>query len=88
MESVKSKPQHKLSVMGPEGHAEIVWDVHDFDSVSNAKKMFDDLLSKKWQAFAVEREDDKIHSAKKGGKITKFDPSAGEIVMVPPVSGG
>ena len=85
----EKNPKHKLSVMGVEGHAELVWDIHDWDSVVTAKKMFDELLAKGFQAFEVEREDsDDPHNARKGGKLKKFDPAAGEIIMVPKIAGG
>lgn len=84
-ELATTKERHQLSVMGPEGHAEIVWNVHDYDSITHAKKMFDDLTKKGYQAFNVLRMDDR---ANKGGKITKFDPSLEEVILVPPVSGG
>lgn len=96
MPKVEEKPRGKLAVMGPEGHAEIVWDAHDFDSVSHAKKMYDDLIAKGYNAFAVHRKlkpDDsdpskEIEVVEKGVKVKKFDPTAAEIIMVPPVSGG
>ncbi len=77
--------KHQLSVMGPEGHAEIVWSINDFDSIKNAKQMFDDLCKKGYQAFAVLREDEQLN---KGSKITKFNPELCEVIMVPPISGG
>ena len=85
MPETKTKERHQLSIMGPEGHAEIVWNVHDYDSITAAKKMFDKLIKDGFQAFTVKREDDAVN---KGGKITKFDPALEEIIMVPMVSGG
>ena len=67
------------------GHDEIEWDIHDFKSIKRAKKMFDKMKKKGYQAFFVLREDGQT---KKGNKITKFDPALEEIIMVPPVSGG
>ena len=77
--------RHRLSVMGVEGHAEIVWDVHDYESITAAKKMFEELLVKGFQAFEVDREENGVS---KGGKVTKFDPALEEVIMVPKVSGG
>ena len=87
MTTEATKQRHKLSVMGIEGHAEIVWDVHDFESIKAAKAMFDKLIGNGCQAFEVERTD-AFAVPSKGGKITKFDPAAEEIIMVPKVSGG
>ncbi len=80
--------RHQLSIMGIEGHAEIVWSVHDFDSIKNAKAMFDKLTGDGFQAFAVKRTEDAMRQPSKGGKITKFDPALEEVIMVPKVSGG
>jgi hypothetical protein len=83
----KSEGQGVLSVMGVEGHATIAWDLRDYDSITHAKKMFDKLTKEDgFQAFSVDRGEG--HSAEKGGRITKFDPSLCEIIMVPKVSGG
>ncbi len=81
----KARERHALSIMGPEGHAEIVWDVHDYDSITNAKKMFEKLVGSGFQAFSVEREEAKVS---KGTRVRKFDPSLEEIIMVPKVAGG
>ena len=87
MGELATKERHQLSVLGAEGHAEIVWNVHDFESIKNAKAMFDKLIGGGFQAFKVNRSDDG-RGVSKGGKITKFDPAAEEVIMVPKVSGG
>ena len=79
------KVRHKLSVMSIEGHAEIAWNVHDYDSITHAKRMFDDLVKKRYQAFSVVRD---ANGVEKGERVAKFDPALEEILMVPPVSGG
>lgn len=84
--SKEATSQHRLSVMGIEGHAEIIWSIEDFGSIEHAKKMFDDLIAKGYQAFSVER--DESNGVSKGGRATKFVPSACELIMVPKVSGG
>ena len=74
-----------LSVMGPEGHAEISWDMDDPESVEDAEQMFNDLIAKGYQAFEVSHI---AGSPGKGRKITEFDEFLEEIIMVPPVAGG
>ena len=81
----EAKTRHQLSIMGVKGHAEVVWDVHDYDSITAAKAMFDKLIKDRFTAFAVLRVGDKPG---KGHKISAFDPALEEIIFVPPVSGG
>jgi hypothetical protein len=83
--ATRKKERHQLSVLGIEGHAEIAWNVEDFDSIKNAKAMFDDLIAKGYQAFVVDRDG---ASVGKGDRLTKFNPALEEIIMVPKVSGG
>ncbi|GAF80285.1 unnamed protein product [marine sediment metagenome] len=85
MGELATRGRHTLAVMDISGHAEIAWNVEDYDSITNAKKMFDKLIKDGFQAFSVERDGP---SVSKGGKITKFNPALEEIIMVPKVSGG
>lgn len=86
-ESATTK-KRQLSIMGVEGHSTVIWSIDDFDSIKNAKAMFDKLIASGFQAFSVDREEGSTSKGEKGEKVTKFRPSAQELVMVPPVSGG
>jgi hypothetical protein len=74
-----------MEIMGPEGHAEISWDMDDPESVEDAEQMFKDLLDKGYQAFEVSHISG---NPGKGRRVRKFDPYLESIVMIPPVAGG
>ena len=64
------------------GDTKIVWSRSNSDEVANARRTFEDLLSKKFTAFAVK------HNGDKGDRIYAFDPNAEHLIMVPPMAGG
>ena len=64
------------------GDTKIVWDKTNPDEVSNARRTFDDLIKKKFTAFAVK------WNGNKGDRIYSFDPNAEHLIMVPPMAGG
>lgn len=72
-----------LSVIDESGDSKIVWDANKPEEVEAARRQFDYLVKeKKYSAYSVD---------KKGGqdkKITRFDPNAEAIIMVPAVAGG
>ncbi len=71
-----------LAVMGMGGDTKSIWDPDNEDEVEAAKKQFDELIEGGHAAFKVKK------SGKPGKKITEFDPSAGKVILVPPVRGG
>jgi hypothetical protein len=73
----------QLSIMDPTGHSILRWDPGDAESISDAEKMFKDLLKRQYQAFEFSP-----IAQGRGKKITKFNANLNEIVMVPPVAGG
>ena len=77
--------EHTLSIMDISGHAELHWDVNDSESVEDAEEMFDDLIDKGYQAFETSYV---AGNPGKGRKLTSFDPTLQEIIMIPPVAGG
>lgn len=77
----------QLSIMGTDGHTTLAWDPSDEESVQAARETFERLLGEGFQAFAVSS--GRGHEAVKGDrKITEFDPSLEEVIMVPKVAGG
>jgi hypothetical protein len=72
----------QLRVMGRGGDARIVWDPANAEEVKTARKMFDDLRAKGYNAYAVKTKDAR-------GEIVKtFDPAAERIILAPPMAGG
>ena len=72
----------EMRVMGSTGDTKVMWDPQKDDEVKAAEAQFDILMGKKYKAYKVDKEGDK------GSEITKFDPSAGKIIMAPPLAGG
>lgn len=74
----------EMAVMDPlEGDHKIAWDPNDPNSVEEARRSFDALVrDKKYLAFKTADPGDK------GEQIREFDPSAGTIIMTPPMAGG
>lgn len=70
-----------LSVMDSTGDTTIKWHRDNPNEVEAARLSFEHLLSKNFTAYRVK-------NGERGERITKFDPNAGEIVMVPRIVGG
>lgn len=71
-----------MAILDSTGDTRIMWDPNQKDEVDAAKKQFDDLIGKGYQAFAVK---------KRGGageKVREFDPSAGKLILARPTVGG
>lgn len=72
----------ELQVMGKSGHTTVKWDPDNDAEVKTARATFDALIDKGFSAFAVKGKDDK------GEKLRRFDPTASEIILIPPIAGG
>ncbi len=72
-----------IEAMGPEGDTKNIWDPDNPDEVEAAKATYDRLVAKGYRAFAVTGKD-----GEKGDQIDKFDPSAGRMILCPPLQGG
>ncbi len=72
----------ELAQMNKTGDSKTIWDPDNEDEVEAAQNTFDDLIDKGYKAFHVGM------SGKKKGKMDKFDPEAGKVIMVPQVVGG
>jgi hypothetical protein len=79
--------QHVLSYLTPEdGDVPFTWDPGNDEDVRTARRIFDDLHRNGYLAY-------KVTPGKRGAEpareqIRRFDPQAGQIVMVPPLRGG
>jgi hypothetical protein len=64
------------------GDTKVQWNPSNEDEIEVAEEMFDKLIDKGHLAYTVKKD------GSKGKMIKKFKPSAGMIIMVPPVKGG
>lgn len=71
----------EISVMGPSGDEKHYWDVKSWDQVSAAKAKYDEYRAKGFAAFRMSGDG-------KGEQMDEFDPSAGSVLLIPPLSGG
>jgi len=71
-----------LHVIDGTGDTKLIWSQDNSDEIAAARKLFDELIAKKFAAFDVK---------KKGGmgeQVFIFDPKAEKIIMTPPLAGG
>lgn len=71
-----------MRVMGEAGDNKLLWDDDDLVGIEAARKMFDELRAKGYNAYQVKKD------GSKGKIVTKFDPKAEKIILAPPMSGG
>ena len=71
----------KLRIMNRTGDRTLTWDVSEKDAVKEAERIFREHQEAGATAFSV-------GSDGETGQITKFDPLAEQIVMVPRIAGG
>jgi hypothetical protein len=72
----------EFRILGPEGDTKTIWDPENEEEVEIARETFDRLTKKGYNAFNVDAK------GKKSTRMEKFDPSAGKIILTPPVVGG
>lgn len=78
-----------LKEMFPPGHpitpgdTKLMWSSDKPDEVDAARTTFDKLVAKGYVAFRAEGKD-----GHQGEKITKFDPEAERIILIPRMQGG
>ena len=72
----------ELRCMSALGDTKVIWDPKNDDEIEAAEEQFDMLIGKGFTAYSVKKD------GKQGRKITKFDPKAGKIIMVPEIVGG
>jgi hypothetical protein len=72
----------QIRIMGRTGDARLTWDTDNQNEVDAAEEMFDRLVRQHYVAFHVNE------NGKEGSVMKRFDPEAGKIIMVPPMSGG
>lgn len=72
----------EMSVLGREGDTKITWNSENTDEVEHARKTFNELTRKGFSAFSVK------YGGEKGGRLAKFDPDEGKMILVPLLRGG
>lgn len=71
-----------MRVIDRTGDTKIIWDSAKDAEVENARRTFNDLRKKKYNAYMVKKD------GEKGAVITEFDPEAEKIIMAPQMVGG
>jgi hypothetical protein len=72
----------EMRVLASEGDHKIVWNPENDDEVEVAEMSFDQLKEKNYKAYSVDKQGEPLK------EIKKFKPSAGKLIMVPPLAGG
>ena len=72
----------EIRIMNESGDTKVQWNPTNEDEIEVAEEMFDKLKSKGHLSYEVKKD------GSKGKLLKKFKPSAGMIIMVPPVVGG
>lgn len=74
---------HRLMVaLDASGDTKTIWNPANPDETANAKRTFEDLTKKGYLAFSVNSD------GSKGEQITRFDPEAGKVLLIPQMRGG
>jgi len=72
-----------MSMMCGYGDIKKIWNAANADEVEDAKRSFDHLTKeKKYLAFRIKPD------GTNGEQMREWDPSAGKVLLVPPVAGG
>lgn len=74
--------QHVMAVLDTTGDTKIIWSPDNEAEVESARKTFDDLRKKGYQAFSVKPD------GKKDELINRFDPALEKIILSPRLVGG
>jgi hypothetical protein len=69
-----------LRRMGKQGDVPTKWELDDNGSIQVAEERFNDAIRNHMLAFNMD--------AGEGERISKFDPNAKEIVLIPQIAGG
>jgi len=72
----------ELAVLGRAGDTKQIWDPDNKAEVEAAETLFDSLTKKGYLAFKVGKD------GEKSTQMKKFSPSAGKVILVPPMVGG
>lgn len=73
---------NEFKVLDPNGHTRTSWDTASPEEVENARRVFNDLMSRGYRAFRVDA------GAGEGQPRSTFDPKDRETLLVPPIRAG
>jgi hypothetical protein len=73
---------HFMNIMNVLGHTKISWNPDVAVEVDAARSTFEDLTAEGYNAFRVDGE------GRQGTRLSSFDPSATEILLIPQLRGG
>ena len=79
---------HVLYAMDSTGDTRIIWDPNNADDVANARRTFDDLVKKGYQAFSVRKGSGGEKGGDKGERVRTFDASLEKLILAPATVGG
>lgn len=71
-----------MRIMGREGDTRMTWDPAQPTEVEHARRTFDDMRAKGYNAYAVQE------GGAQGEVVTTFDPAAAKIILAIPMQGG
>ena len=71
-----------MRIISQNGDDRVTWDAHIPEEVKDAGKKFFELIGKGYKAFVTKSD------GSKGHEVQEFDPTAGEIIMVPRTAPG
>ena len=77
--------KHVMNILDSTGHTTHGWDSENEIEVGIAKRAFDEARDKGYVAFHVT---EKEGEAKKGRRMTEFDPTAERMMLLPQLQGG
>ena len=72
---------HKLRIMDATGDTTVTWDTEAEEAVKEAERLFEHHRKSGATAFSVSPKGETT-------RITRFDPEAQQIVMIPRIAGG
>jgi len=79
---VEDEGTHVLAILDKTGDTRIIWDPDNETEVENARRTFDELIKKRFQAFKVKG------NGQKGEVVREFDPEAEKLILAPALVGG
>jgi hypothetical protein len=78
--------KHVMNILDQTGHTTHGWDSDNPQEVSIASDAFDSAIKKGYHAFRVV--EGKDGESKKGERMTRFDPDAERMILMPALQGG
>jgi hypothetical protein len=74
---------HEIAVLDSSGDSKITWSLNDEIAIENARRSFDYFREQGYTAFRVDGDEGGL-----GGLMNEFDPTAEQVVFVPPMVAG